>query len=424
MATVVILGRPNVGKSTLFNRLVGGRVAITLKEPGVTRDRIIRTASWQGREFLVIDTGGFVPDSNEAMEKEIARQIEIAIQDADVIVLVVDGTAGLLPLDQEIADRLRRKGKTFLLAVNKSDIKRKFDLSEFHCLGAKKIFPIAAEHGIGVDELLDEIIQHLPPAILPQSSGPVLTILGRPNVGKSTFLNHLLGQERAIVTPIPGTTRDTIEDTFEFEEEKFRLIDTAGIRRRTHIDKPVEFYSVSRALDTINHCDIALVIIDATEGPTAQDKRIINLVEERDKGLVIIANKIDLIQPALNKKVQEYITSKLHFVNYAPLVYTCALTGKNVLVAIRQAKAVYHSGGMRLSSSFLRSTIVEELKRNPPAPNCYIIGLSQTGIRPPIFRLRLSRPKTATSRYQRYVLNLIRSHFRFTGYPIKLKITH
>lgn len=424
MATVVILGRPNVGKSTLFNRIIGKRVAITLKEPGVTRDRIIRPANWQGREFFVIDTGGYVPDSAQAMEREIARQVEIAIADADVIVLVVDGAAGLLPLDAEIANRLHRRGRTFLLAVNKSDIIRSFDPSEFHRLGAEKNFPVAAEHGIGIDELLDEIVLHLPPATISQPAGIVLAIFGRPNVGKSTFLNYLLGKERAIVTPTPGTTRDTIEETFVFEGEKFYLIDTAGIRRRTRIDQPVEYYSVSRALDTINRCDVALVIIDATEGPTAQDKRIINLIQDNNKGLVISANKIDLIPQGLNEKVQNYIKTKLHFISYAPLVYTCALKGKGVHNAIRQAKAVYYSGGMRLSKTFLRDTIIEELKRNPPAPNCHIIGLTQTGIRPPIFRLRLSRPQTITSRYERYVLNLIRAQFHFSGYPIRLKITH
>jgi len=423
MATVVILGRPNVGKSTLFNRLVGGRVAITLKEPGVTRDRIIRPANWRGRDFLVIDTGGFVPGSTEGIEREIARQVEIALQEADVIVLVVDGTAGLLPLDQEIADRLHRRGKTFFLAVNKCDIKRRFDLADFHRLGAEKIFAIAAEHGSGVDELLEEIVKHLPPAPLPPPPGLALAILGRPNVGKSTFLNRLLGKERAIVTPTPGTTRDTVEESFEFEDERFHLIDTAGIRRRTRIDQPVEYYSVSRAIDTINRCDVALVMIDATEGPTAQDKRIVNLVEERDKGLVLIANKIDLVPRELNRRVIDYITGKLQFVNYAPLIFTCALRGRGVLDALRQAKAVYHSGGMRLSSTFLRTTIMEELKRNPPAPNCRPLSLSQIGIRPPVFRLRLSHPETVTARYQRYCINLIRSQFRFTGYPIRIKFT-
>ncbi|MGQ9708645.1 MAG: ribosome biogenesis GTPase Der [bacterium] len=422
MATVVILGRPNVGKSTLFNRLIGHRIAITIKEPGATRDRIIHPADWQGREFLVVDTGGFVPGSAEGIEREIARQIDIALKEAEVIILVVDGTAGLLPLDQEIAHRLRGQGKTFLLAVNKCDIKRRFDLTEFHRLGAERLFAIAAENGTGVDELLDEIVRRLPPATLTEPAGLALTILGRPNVGKSTFLNRLLGRERAIVTPTPGTTRDAIEDTFEFEGERFRLIDTAGIRRRPRIYQSVEYYSVSRAIASINRCDVALVMIDASEGPTAQDKRIINLVEERNKGLVIIANKFDLVPAELKKKVIDYITGKLHFVNYAPLVYTCALKGKGIFAALSQAKAVYHSGGIRVSSTFLRTTILKELQTNPPAPGCRVISLSQTSIRPPVFRLRLSRPETATAGYQRYLINLIRNRFKFTGYPIRIKI--
>lgn len=423
MATIVIVGRPNVGKSTLFNRIVGTRVAITRKEPGITRDRLIQPARWQGKDFWVIDTGGFIPDSSAEMEKEIARQIEIALADAQVIILVVDGASGLLPLDEEIASRLRREGRKFLVAVNKCDIKRNFDANEFYRLGTEKIFIIAAEHGTGVDELLDEVIQHIPETKIAQKSGISLAILGRPNVGKSTLLNRLLGKERAIVTPLPGTTRDAIEDSFEFDGEQFRIIDTAGIRRRTKIEEPVEYYSVSRAIDAISRCDIALVMIDATEGPTAQDKRIINLVEKRDKGLVIVANKTDLIPSELKRKVEEYISTRLHFVNYAPLVYTCAIKGKGVWEVVRQAKAVYYSGAMRLSTTFLRSTVLDELKENLPAYNCRVIGISQTGIRPPVFRLRLSNPAAVTTRYQRYVLNLLREHFRFIGYPLRLKIT-
>ncbi len=420
---VAIVGRPNVGKSTLFNRLVGGRVAITLREPGVTRDRLIRTASWQDREFLVIDTGGYVPDAEEQIQQEITRQVELALNEAAVIILVVDGTTGLLPLDEELASRLRAQGRRFLLAVNKCDKRRQFDETEFYRLGAERVFTISAEHGTGVDELLDAVIAELPPVKLSAPTGLALAILGRPNVGKSTLLNQLLGRERAIVTPVPGTTRDLIEETFKFEGETFQIVDTAGIRRRTKIEQPVEYYSVQRAIDAINRCDIALVVIDATEGPTAQDKRIINLVTDRDKGLVIIANKTDLIPRELKKKVEEYITRNLEFVSYAPLVYTCALRGKGVWDAVRQAKAVYHSGAMRISSRFLRETILAQLKENPPAPGCFVLGLSQTGIRPPVFRLRVSRPEAVKSRYQRYVLNLIRNQFRFTGYPLRLKLT-
>ncbi len=424
MASVAIVGRPNVGKSTLFNRLVGGRIAITLKEPGITRDRLVRTAEWCGRTFSVMDTGGFVPDAEEFLEKEIAHQVELALNESTVVVLVVDGVAGLLPLDEEIARRLRRQGKQFLLAVNKCDVKRHFDISDFHRLGATKIFAISAEHGTGVAELLDEIVRFLPPEPPARTTKEIaLTILGRPNVGKSTFLNQLLGKERAIVTPQPSTTRDTIEETFQFEGETYRIIDTAGIRRRARIDEPVEFYSVRRALAAIDRCDIALIIIAAHEGPTAQDKRIINLAEKKNKGLVIIANKIDLVPKELEKKTRDYITRQLHFVQYAPLVYACALKGKGVLDAIRQAKAVYHSGAMRISVQFLRTTILEQLKSTPPKPHCRVLSLTQTGIRPPTFRLRLSNPDAADRRYLRYVLNLIRDQFKFTGYPIQLNVT-
>ncbi len=431
MATVAIIGRPNVGKSTLFNRIVGRRVAITLKEPGITRDRLVRTACWRGKEFQVIDTGGFVLASRDEIEREIARQIQIALEEAKVIVLVVDGTAGVMPLDEEIASALRRQGREFLLAINKCDVKSRFDPTDFYRLGVKKVFSISAEHGIGVDELLDEVIARLSEGTTLPGGGAVsqkkeeiaLAILGRPNVGKSTFLNRLLGKERAIVMPTPGTTRDLVEDRFHFEETTFRVIDTAGIRRRQRIEEPVEFYSVRRAIGAIDLCDIALVLIDATEGPTAQDKRIIKLVENKNKGMVVVANKIDLVPKELEKKVKDYIKEKLHFVDYAPLIYTCALAGKGILDAIRQAKAVYHSGAMRVSSTFLRATILPELKNNPPTPHCRVSGLSQVGIRPPVFRLRVSHPSEVTPLYQRYLLNLIRNQFHFTGYPLRLKIT-
>lgn len=423
MATVVIIGRPNVGKSTLFNRLVGGRVAITLKEPGITRDRLIHTANWRGREFTVIDTGGFIPDAETTVEQEIARQVKIALQEAAVVIMVVDGTIGILPLDQIIAEQLRRQGIDFLLAVNKCDLKRKFDIHEFHRLGGTKIFPISAEHGIGIDELLDEVITRLPASPPTPSSAIALAIVGRPNVGKSTLLNRLLGKERAIVTPEPGTTRDPVEDTLEFEAQRFQLIDTAGIRRRSHVNQNVEFYAVRRAIDAVERCAIAVVVIDATEGPTAQDKKIINLVTTRGKGLVIAANKSDLIPQELIKKVREYITAKLNFVNYAPVVYTVATTGKGILDLRRQIKAIYHSGGMRLSRRFLSATLLAELKNHPPAIHCRVLGITQTGVRPPTFRLRLSQPDAVTATYQRYILNLIRQQFKFTGYPIRLNIT-
>lgn len=424
MVRIAIIGRPNVGKSTLFNRLVGGRIAITLKEPGITRDRLGHTAEWQGRQFFVFDTGGFIPETKDLLEKEIAGQVKLAIGEASVIILVVDGVAGLHPLDEEIARLLRQKGKQFLLAINKGDVKRGFEVANFYRLGAAKIFPLSAEHGTGVAELLDEIIRLLPPDRAGATAREItLTILGRPNVGKSTFLNQILGKQRAIVTPHSGTTRDPVAEIIQFEGETYRIIDTAGIRRRAQIEQPVEFYAVRRALNAIDNCAIALVLFDATAGPTAQDKRLINLVQTRDRGLVIIANKVDLIPKELIKKSQDYFSRQLHFVHFAPLVSTCALTGKGVFNVLRQAKAVYHSGAMRLSARFLRSTILEELKRTPPGPRCRVLGLTQTGIRPPSFRLRLSHPQEANRNYQHFVINLLRDQFKFTGYPIRLNVT-
>ena len=277
---VVIVGRPNTGKSTLFNRLVGGRVAITLQEPGITRDRIIREAEWLGRRFKVVDTGGLVPNSKEEMNREVERQVQIALDEAKVIVVVVDGSVGLQPLDTEIAARLRRAGREFIVAVNKLDIKRKFEEADYHRLGGVALIPISAEAGTGVDELLEAVLSRLPEAARAKRADVLsLAIVGRPNVGKSSMMNYLLGHSRSIVTATPGTTRDVIEESFELEGRAYRLLDTAGIRRKPRVSEPVEYYSVTRAIEQIRHCDVALVMFDAFDGPTNQDKRIVNLVE-------------------------------------------------------------------------------------------------------------------------------------------------
>ncbi|MEO0080497.1 MAG: ribosome biogenesis GTPase Der [candidate division WOR-3 bacterium] len=424
--TVVIVGRPNTGKSTLFNRLVGGRIAITLREPGVTRDRLVREASWRGRRFAVIDTGGLVPDSDLELEQEIARQVAIALGKADVVVMVVDGTTGLLPLDEEIAARLRQDGRGFLLAVNKCDRKRSYDVAEFYKLGADQVFPISAEKGTGCDELLDEIIARMPVGSSDSSvseSLPCLAILGRPNVGKSTFLNQLLGEERAIVLPAPGTTRDAVEERFQFEGRYFSIVDTAGLRRRSRVKEPVEFYSVSRALDVIDRCDVALVMVDATEGPTAQDQRLLRLLEERGKGMVVVANKRDLVPKELLKDVEQFVTRRLRFVGYVPVVWTSALKGEGVLETVRQAAAVYDCGGVRLSAKVLQSAVLERLKAAGLKFHLRVLGIRQVGIRPPVFRLRLTRPEEVPQAYQRQVMNIIREHFRFAGNPLRLLIT-
>jgi GTP-binding protein len=421
---VVICGRPNTGKSTLFNRLVGGRVSITLQQPGITRDRIIREVEWLGNRFKVVDTGGLVPNSKEEMLREVARQVQIALDQAKVIVLVVDGSSGLQPLDEEIAARLRRAGLEFLVAVNKSDIRSRFETSGFYKLGGSALVPISAEAGTGVDELLEAILQRLPRAERTKRADLLsLAIVGRPNVGKSSLMNYLLGHSRSIVTAIPGTTRDVIEESFELEGQTYRLLDTAGIRRKPRVSEPVEYYSVTRAIEQIRHCDVALVMFDAFDGPNNQDKRIANLVEERSRGLVVVANKMDTVPDKLNDKVRAWVRKELSFVAYAPVLYASVLNGRGVTEAIREARRVWESGGRQLPGTKLREQILPLLEKSQPRFDCRVLALTQVGTRPPTFRLRVTKPKVLTPAYERFVIAEIRKRYKFVGYPIRLKIT-
>ena len=421
---VVIVGRPNTGKSTLFNRLVGGRVAITLQEPGITRDRIIRDVEWLGRRFKVVDTGGLVPNSKVEMNREVERQVQIALDEAKVIVLVVDGSVGLQPLDEEIAARLRRAGREFIVAVNKLDIKRKFEEADYHRLGGAALIPISAEAGTGVDELLEAVLYRLPEVVRAKRADVLsLAIIGRPNVGKSSMMNYLLGHSRSIVTATPGTTRDVIEESFELEGRAYRLLDTAGIRRKPRVSEPVEYYSVTRAIEQIKHCDIALVMFDAFDGPTNQDKRIVNLVEERSRGLVVIANKMDTVPDKLKDKVRDWVKKELKFADYAPVVFTSVLQGLGVTEAVHEARRVWESGGQQVPGSKLREKILPLLEKNQPRFDCRVIALTQVSTRPPTFRLRVTRPKVVPPSYERFVIAEIHKRFKFIGYPIRIKVT-
>jgi len=421
---VVICGRPNTGKSTLFNRLVGGRVAITLQEPGITRDRIVREVEWLGRRFKVVDTGGLVPDSKEEMNREVERQVQIALDEARVIVLVVDGSAGLQPQDEEIAARLRRAGREFVVAANKLDIRSRFEPADFYRLGGQALIPISAELGTGVDDLLDAVLARLPDKPRKHTADVLtLTIVGRPNVGKSSMMNYLLGHSRAIVTATPGTTRDVIEESFEFEGKAYRLLDTAGIRRKPRVNEPVEYYSVTRAIEQIKHCDIALVMFDAFDGPTNQDKRIVNLAVERNRGLIIIANKMDTVPDKLKEKVRDWVKKELAFADYAPVMFTSVLQGRGVTKAVREARRVWESGGQQVPGSKLRDGVLPLLQKNQPRFDCRVTALSQVGTRPPTFRLRVTRPKALTPSYERFVVGEIRKRFKFVGYPLRIKVT-
>ncbi len=402
---------------------MGGRVAITLQQPGITRDRIIREADWLGRRFKVVDTGGLVPDSAEEIAREVERQVQIALSDARVIVLVTDGAAGLAPLDEEIAARLRRAGRRFIVAVNKLDRKRVFDSGEFHKLGAELVVPMSAEQGTGVDELLDAVVARLPS--VGRSSTPaalVLAILGRPNVGKSSLLNALLGRQRSIVTATPGTTRDVVEDEFELDGRVWRLLDTAGIRRKPRVREAVEYYSVTRAIDQIERCDVALVMFDAFDGPTNQDKRVVNLVEERNKGMVIVANKLDLVPEDKRELVRAWVKKELAFVSHVPVVFSSVLHGQGVSEIVRRAGRVWDSGAKTIPRSRLRQDVLPRLESHPPRPDVRVLGLSQVGIRPPRFLLRLSRPCALDPAWERFAASELRKLVRFAGYPIRLSV--
>jgi GTP-binding protein len=425
MLTVAIVGRPNVGKSTLFNRLVGKRVAITLKEPGTTRDRIIQPAEWLGRGFWVIDTGGLMPDATEAIMKEIEIQVNLAIEEADVVLLLVDGRDGLNPVDVAIAHRLQRKNKPFLLVVNKADNQTVRDsLAEFYQLGTEEFFPISAEHGVGVETVLDRIYELFPrPSEAQVESDIKLVILGRPNVGKSSFLNALLGQYRAIVSETPGTTRDLVEATFRYEDRNFRIIDTAGIRRKSKVDVPVEYFSVVRAIRTIDEADVAILILDVREGITGQDQRIAALVAEKGRGMVVVANKADLIARDAVAVVREWLEGTIPYVRHVPIIFTSALKNEGVQEVVHRAASVFDQGGTRLSKAQLKDELLPALVAHPPRRGAQVYGIKQRGARPPVFELQVSDPKVVDDAYLKFAEREIRKRLGFPGYPVRIRVS-
>jgi GTP-binding protein len=426
MLTCAIVGRPNVGKSTLFNRLVGKRVAITLKEPGTTRDRIIQQAEWLGRRFWVIDTGGLMPDATELMMKEIQTQVELAIAEADIVLLLTDGREGLNPTDIDIMRRLQRSKKPFLLVVNKADDDAvRSSLAEFYQLGVAEFYPISAEHGIGVAELLEKLFADFPEPPADETACDIrLVILGTPNVGKSSFLNALLGTYRAIVTETPGTTRDSIEATFCYEGRNYRIVDTAGIRRKSRVAEPIEYFSVVRAIRNIAEADVALLILDVRAGISTQDQKIASLVEARGKGLVVVANKADLIPQEAVKPVQDWLRSTISYISHVPIIFTSALHQKGILEAVGQAARVFDQGGRRLTSAELKDQLLPVLQAHPPRRGAIIYRVKQKSTRPPGFVLQSRDPKAINDAYRKFAEHEIRRLFGFNGYPVRVRVAH
>ncbi|MDD2234002.1 MAG: ribosome biogenesis GTPase Der [Desulfitobacteriaceae bacterium] len=433
LPVVAIVGRPNVGKSTLFNRIAGGLVAIVENQPGVTRDRLYRNSEWLGRKFTLIDTGGieFREDST-SISAQMRRQAEIAIEEADVIILVVDGRMRPTIDDELIAQTLRRSGKPVVLAANKIENFDKIDsqLYEYYSLGVGEPIPVSAVHGMNTGDLLDMVLAYFPTVDEEEYDPDIIKIavVGRPNVGKSSLVNILLGRERVIVSNVPGTTRDAIDTPFVHDDKHYVLIDTAGMRRKGRIEELTEQYSVIRSLRAVDRSDVVLLLLDAPEDVTEQDKKIAGYVHEAGKGVILTINKWDLIEKddKTMKKFDRQIREELGFMQYAPTIYISALTGQRVNKIIELVDFVAEQNSTRLSTSTLNTMLREWVHINPPPTDkgrrLKILYITQAGVKPPTFVLFVNDPELLHFSYRRYLENQIREHFGFEGSPIRMVI--
>jgi len=424
---VAIVGRPNVGKSTLFNRLVQERKAIVDEFSGVTRDRHYGKADWTGHHFTVIDTGGYVRGSDDVFEDEIRKQVMLAVDEADVILFVVDVTTGLTNLDEEVARMLRKSKKKVLLVANKVDhAGRGFENAEFYKLGLGDIFNISAISGSGTGELLDEVVRDFPQEEPEQDDLPKIAIVGQPNVGKSSLLNTLLGMERTIVTPVAGTTRDTIHTRYKGFGFDFYLIDTAGLRRKGKVREDIEFYSVMRTIRAIEESDVCILMIDATQGLSAQDINIYGLAERNKKGIVLLVNKWDLIEGKEKsmKVIEEEIREKLAPFNDIPIIFTSVLKKQRIHKALETALEVYQNRKQRISTSNLNKVMLAVIEHYPPpstkGKSIKIKYVTQLPGGNPHFAFFCNLPQYIRDPYRRYLENQLRAHFRLTGVPISL----
>ena len=424
---VAIIGRQNVGKSTLLNRLAGQRLAITEDMPGTTRDRIVATVAWQGTEFTLVDTGGLEAKPESSVARGVQEQVETAINEADVIIFLVSATDGIMPYDREIADILRRSGNPILLVANKADnARREAEAVEFYELGLGEPLPVSALHAYGTDELLDRVTGLLPPspAVTDDTATIKVAIVGRPNVGKSMLLNALLGEERSIVDATPGTTRDAVDTIFDFQGQNVLLIDTAGIRRRGHLEGGVERYSVLRSLRAIDRADIALLVIDATEPLIAQDLHIAGYIQQAVKGIVLVVNKWDLVENKDLNDWRSFIASRLRFMPYATVVYTSAKLGQGVDKVMPQVCLVHQERHKRLTTALFNSVVKQAVAEHGPSrtgrKHLKILYATQAEVNPPTFIFFVNDAKLVHFSYQRYLENKLRQSFGFVGTPLKI----
>ena len=429
---VAIVGRANVGKSTLFNRLTRERRAIVDDTPGITRDRLVSEVSWGDRSFCLVDTGGMEPDAAEGaggIQALVRRQAQAAVSEADLVIFLADGKGGLHPGDAQVIDFLRRSGKPVLYAVNKIDgPEREDDSYEFYQLGLERIFPISAAHGYGIREFMDVLVEMLPPASEEEAAGSRIrvAVIGRPNVGKSSLVNRVLGAERVLVSEVPGTTRDAVDVAFMFGGEPYVLVDTPGIRRRSKTVDKIEKFSVLKALKSIERSQVALLVVDASDGITDQDVRIAGYIHERKRAAVVVLNKWDLVEnePRKLKEIDDSVGYALKFMPYAPVVRLSALTGSRVRRLLPTVSAVFLQYSTRVTTATLNEAIARAVAHHEPPVHrgrrVKILYATQASMRPPTFVLFVTRPEAIHFSYERYLTNQIREAFSLDKTPIRL----
>ncbi|MEO1023221.1 MAG: ribosome biogenesis GTPase Der [Bacteroidota bacterium] len=429
LPVVSIVGRPNVGKSTFFNRLIGERKAIVHDEYGVTRDRHYGESYWNGRDFTVIDTGGYLPDEMDVMVVGIREQVHIAIEEADVILFVVDTESGINTLDRSVATILRQQERPVLVVCNKADNEtRRLNATEFYELGFEELFPVSAISGSGSGELLDRLIELLPEQVQDEEEDlPKLAFIGRPNVGKSSLFNALLNDERSIVTNIAGTTRDSINSKLSYLDQEYLLVDTAGLRRRTKVKENIEFYSTVRTERAIRACDVAILLIDAMQGFEDQDKRVLRQAEEFNKGLILVLNKWDLVTDKDThtvKEFEEYIYESVPMLNYVPVLTISALNKKRIYKVLEMAQSVLDERKKQISTSEFND-FIEHILRDRPLPmkrgkQLTIHYGTQVKSNPPVFKFFMNSPHELPPNYRRYIEKRIRERYGFEGVPLTL----
>ncbi len=429
---VAVVGRPNVGKSTFFNYLVGKRVAIIEDTPGVTRDRIYAEAEWRGRSFMMIDTGGIEPHSDDYIKTQMVRQAQIAIDTADVIIFMVDVRTGLTAADEEVSVMLRRSVKPVILAVNKADSigAMPAEAYEFYNLGMGEVYPVSSIHGLGTGDLLDAVYDHFPKTedTTEEEDCIKVAIIGKPNAGKSSLTNRLLGEERVIVSEIPGTTRDAIDTFLTHNDKKYMFIDTAGIRRKSKIDEGIEHYSTIRSWAAVERADVCIIMIDAKDGVTEQDTKIAGYAHEQGKASIIVVNKWDIMEKSTGtlEKYRKDVVEKLEFMSYAPVLFISAKTGQRIERLYELIDYVNEQASFRIQTGVLNDVLNEAVAMvQPPSDKgkrLRVYYMTQTGVRPPSFVLFVNSSELMHYSYERYIKNALRKNFGFEGTPIRFTI--